>query len=34
MADPLALLLLFVEILQLRYEHNRKRDLASGGASG
>jgi len=25
---------LFVEILQLRYEHNRRRDLASGGASG
>jgi predicted tellurium resistance membrane protein TerC len=25
---------LFVEILQLRYEQNRKRDLESGGASG
>ena len=24
---------LFVEILQLRYEHNRRQDLASGGAS-
>jgi predicted tellurium resistance membrane protein TerC len=25
---------LFVEMLQLRYEHNRRQDLTSGGASG